>query len=88
MNPLQPMAKDMNPEGLKAEFGQSINFFGGICVQDLLPNKSEQEIKDEVTRRAHILGQGGGYIIAPAHNVQDDTSEENILAFFEAAKNL
>jgi hypothetical protein len=43
------------------------------------------EIKDEVRRRIKIFGKDGGYIIAPAHNIQDDTSVENILAFFEAA---
>jgi len=88
LNPLQPLAKDMNPEFLKKEFGKDLIFFGGICVQDLLPNGTVQQIKDEVRRRAEILGKGGGYIIAPAHNIQVDTSVENILVFFDAAKNL
>ncbi len=88
LNPIQPLATGMNPEFLKKEFGKDLIFFGGICVQELLPNGSVQEIKDEVKRRAEILGKDGGYIIAPAHNIQDDTSVENILAFFEAAKGL
>ena len=61
-------------------------FFGGIDVQDLLPNKTPQEIKDEIRRRIDILGERGGYIVAPAHNIQPDTSVDNILAFFKAAK--
>ncbi len=88
LNPIQPMATGMEPEFLKKEFGKDLIFFGGICVQDLLPNQAPQTIKDEVKRRAEILGKEGGYIIAPAHNVQDDTPEENILAFFEAVKEL
>jgi uroporphyrinogen decarboxylase len=88
LNPIQPLAKDMAPEFLKKEFGKDLIFFGGICVQDLLPNGSVQQIKDEVKRRVEILGKGGGYIIAPAHNIQVDTSVENILAFFEAVKEL
>jgi len=86
VNPIQPMAADMEPESLKKEFGNEIIFFGGICVQDLLPNKSAPESKNETIRRMKILGNNGRYIVAPAHNIQDDTSIENILAFFEATK--
>ncbi len=88
LNPLQPLAKDMTPELLKSEFGKDLIFFGGICVQDLMPNGSPQQIKDEVKRRADIFGKDGGYILAPAHNIQDDTPIENIMAFFEAVQEL
>lgn len=87
VNPLQPMAAGMKPESLKKEFGNELIFFGGICVQDLLPNKSAAEIQNETIRRMKIFGKNGGYIVAPAHNIQDDTSIENILAFFKAVKN-
>jgi uroporphyrinogen decarboxylase len=88
VNPLQPLAIGMEPESLKKEFGNDIIFFGGICVQDLLPNKTPSEIKTEIKRRSEIFGKNGGYIVAPAHNIQDDTSIENILAFFEATKSI
>ena len=88
LNPIQPMAAGMDPEYLKTNFGNDIMFFGGICVQDLLPNGTPDSIAKEVKRRASILGKGGGYIIAPAHNIQPDTPVENILALFEAVKNL
>ena len=86
LNPIQPLAKDMTPERLVTEFGNDLIFFGGIDVQDLLPNGRPQQIKDEVWRRMDILGKNGGYIVAPAHNVQDDTPVENVLAMFEAVK--
>jgi len=35
-----------------------------------------------------LLGKDSSYIIAPAHNIQDDTSVENVLALFEAVKEL
>lgn len=88
LNPIQPMATDMEPQQLKDEFGKDLIFFGGICVQDLLPNGTPEAVREEVIRRAEILGKDGGYIIAPAHNIQEDTSVENILALFEAVKQL
>ncbi len=82
LNPIQPLAAGMEPKALKKEFGKDLTFFGGIDIQDLMPNGSPQQIKDEVKRRIEILSKNGGYIIAPAHNVQADTSVENVLAFF------
>ena len=88
LNPIQPLAKGMEPQWLKDTYGDKLMFFGGICVQELLPHGTPEEKKKEVKRRAAILGKGGGYIIAPAHNIQDDTPIENVLAFFEAVKEI
>jgi uroporphyrinogen decarboxylase len=88
LNPLQPMASLMDPLFLKNEYGKYLSFFGSVSVHDLLINKTPNEVKTEVKRRANKLGRNGGYIIAPAHNIQDDTPVENILAFFEAVKEL
>ena len=88
INPIQPLAADMDPQQLKNEFGKDIIFFGGICVQDLLPHGTPESIKAEVGRRTEILGKNGGYIIAPAHNIQNDTPLENIMAFFDAMDRL
>jgi uroporphyrinogen decarboxylase len=87
LNPIQPLAQGMDPVYLKKRYGKDLVFFGGIDVQHLLPYGSPQMIKDEVRRRIDILGKNGGYIVAPAHNIQPDTSVDNILAFFEAALN-
>lgn len=84
LNPIQPQAAGMDPAYLKSTYGKDLVFFGGIDVQHLLPYGSPQEIRDEVHRRIEILGKDGGYIIAPAHNIQPDTPIENVLAFFEA----
>lgn len=88
LNPIQPMAAGMDPIRLKKEFGNDLTFFGGICIQDLLPNGTPKQIQNEVIRRAEILGKGGGYIIAPAHNIQEDTPVENIIALTDAVKSL
>ncbi|HAM11641.1 MAG: hypothetical protein A2X05_10720 [Bacteroidetes bacterium GWE2_41_25] len=87
LNPIQPLAQGMDPVFLKKTYGKDLVFFGGIDVQHLLPFGTPQMIRDEVRRRIDILGKEGGYIIAPAHNIQPDTPVENIMAFFDAAIN-
>jgi uroporphyrinogen decarboxylase len=86
LNPLQPLAEGMNPEYLVKNYGHDLVFFGGIDIQELLPNGSIVQIRDEVKRRIEIFGKYNGYICAPAHNIQPDTPVENVLAFFEAVK--
>ncbi len=88
LNPLQPLAKDMDPELLKRTFGKDLVLFGGIDIQELFPYAAPEEIKNNVRKMAAVVGENGGYIIAPAHNIQDDTPVENILAFFDAVKEL
>jgi uroporphyrinogen decarboxylase len=87
LNPIQPLAKGMEPEFLKNTYGKDLVFFGGIDVQELLPYGTPQMIQDEVKRRIDILGKGGGFIVSPAHNIQPDTPVENVIAFFEAVLN-
>lgn len=41
-------------------------------------------VRQEVLKNLQILGRGGGYILAPCHNIQPITPVENILAMYEA----
>ena len=86
LNPVQTSAAGMIPEKLKAEFGDSLVFWGAIDVQQLLPKASPDEIRREVGRLVEILGKDGGYVAAPAHEMQDDIPPENIVAMVEALK--
>jgi len=88
LNPLQPLARDMDGESLKKEFGEKLSFFGGIDIQHLLPNGTPAKIKETVKSKMQILGKNGGYILAPAHNIQPDTPLENIIALFDAVKDV
>lgn len=83
LNPIQPAAVGMEPEGLKRDFGDRIAFHGGIDIQYLLPLEPADAVRREVRRRVGILGDGGGYILAPSHNLQQDISTENILAMYD-----
>ena len=88
LNPMQPRAHGMDAQFLKDTYGKDLVFFGGVDIQELLPQKDPVEIKAEIERLSRIYGKDGGYIIAPAHNIQDDTPVENIEALFAAVKSL
>ena len=86
LNPVQPLARGMNAEFLKTEYGRDLVFFGGIDVQELLPNAPPDVVKKEVKRICRIYGEGGGYIAAPAHNIQPDTPVKNVFAMYEGIR--
>lgn len=85
INPVQVSATGMNTAELKAEFGDRICFWGGIDTQRVLPLGTPEEVRQEVRRRIQDLGQGGGYVVASVHNIQEDVPVENILAMVDAA---
>lgn len=87
LNPIQTVVKDFDDtRSLKQQFGEQVCFHGGIDIQRVLLNASIDEVYSEVKRRMQDLGPGGGYIIAPCHNINVDIPLENSLALFEAAK--
>jgi uroporphyrinogen decarboxylase len=83
LNPLQPMA--MDPFDTKKRYGKRLALFGGLCVQQVMPYGSVEDVRSAVTKLVAELGQGGGYILAPAHHIQSDTSLDNIKALYESA---
>jgi len=60
-------------------------FYGGLSTQRTLPYGSVKDVRRE-TRRLLELGREGGYIFAPAHDVEGDVSLENMLAFIEVVQ--
>ena len=86
LNPLQLGAKNMDPVKLKQEYGDKLCFHGGMDIQYILPYGTEREIRAEVNRLIDILGEQGGYILAPSESIQPDASPQNILAMYDTAK--
>lgn len=84
MNPVQTSAKGMDPAEIKQEYGRDLAFSGAIDVQQVLPNATPQEVKDEVKRVLDAMGQDGGFFPGPAHNIQVGTPPENVVAMYEA----
>ena len=88
LNPVQIRAKNMDPETLKAEFGDKISFHGAVDTQVLLPNRPSEEVEEEVGRLVRILGKNGGYLLSSCHSIQPDVPPENIKALFTAHRSL
>jgi uroporphyrinogen decarboxylase len=86
LDPVQPAAKDMNRYELKKAFGDRIVFHGNIDIQNILPFGTKEEIKNEVIDAIKALAPGGGFLMAPAHNVQSDVSAENLIYMVQCAK--
>lgn len=86
LEPIQPRARGMEPESLKKDFGDQLVFHGGIDIQYTLPFGTPEEVACEVKRYIQALAPGGGYIVAPAHNVQSDVPPANLVAIRDAIK--
>jgi uroporphyrinogen decarboxylase len=79
-NPFQPEVMDVT--ALMRQYRGRLAFHGGLSTQKTLPYGSPQDVARE-TRRLLELGCDGGYIFAPAHDVEGDVPLENMLSFIE-----
>ncbi len=79
-NPFQPEVMDV--DDLMRQYKGRLAFHGGLSTQRTLPYGSVEDVRRE-TRHLLELGRDGGYIFAPAHDVEGDVSLENMLAFIE-----
>ncbi|SDY43601.1 uroporphyrinogen decarboxylase family protein [Eubacterium barkeri] len=86
LDPVQPAAKNMDRYALKAEFGDDICFHGNIDIQKVLPFGTQDDITAEVKDAIKALAPGGGFLLAPAHNVQGDVSAANLIHMVECVK--
>jgi len=79
-NPFQPEVMDVWT--LLPHYRGRLAFHGGLSTQRTLPFGTVDDVRAE-TRRLIDLGCEGGYIFAPAHDVEGDVPVENILAFVD-----
>jgi len=88
LNPIEGHLPGMDPVGLKMDFGKDMVFQGGVDVKNVLNKGTIEDVKREVRLRIEQMAEGGGYVLAPAHNFSNDIPLENMLAFFEAGQEL
>ena len=86
LNPVQTNSAKMEPERLKAAYGDRLTFWGGIDAIEVLPHGSPAEVEEEVRRKIAVFAPGGGYILNPIHNIQPNVPVSNMIALFEAAQ--
>jgi uroporphyrinogen decarboxylase len=79
-NPFQPEVMDV-PDLLR-KYRHRLTFHGGLSTQKVLPYGTIDEVRAETCRLLE-LGRQGGYIFAPAHDVEGDVPVENMLVFIE-----
>jgi len=82
-NPFQPEVMDVF--SLLTRYRGRLAFHGGLSTQRTLPYGSVDDVMRE-TGQLLEAGAEGGYIFAPAHDVEGDVSLENMLAFIETVK--
>jgi len=83
LDPVQWRCSGMEREGLKRDFGDQLIFHGAMDNQYTLAFGSVEEVRQEVIDNLRILGEGGGFILAPCHNIQAISPAENIVAMYE-----
>ena len=82
-NPFQPEVMDVF--SLLRRYRGRLAFHGGLSTQRTLPYGKVEDVKHE-TRRLLEAGTRGGYIFAPAHDVEGDVPLQNMLTFLETVK--
>lgn len=88
LNPVQVRARGMDLRELKTDFGARMTFHGGFDHQQVLPFGSEPDVRAEVHRVIDIMAPGGGYCLAPSHDLMlDEFPPENVIAMYDEAYN-
>ncbi len=88
LNPLQWHLPGWNLEELKNKYGSKLCFHGGIDNQYVIPFGNYKELEQEIfTCIDTLFRDKTGYICAPCHNIQANTSAERIVKMFEIINN-
>jgi hypothetical protein len=87
LNPVQIAASGMDPENLKAKYGEKLVFWGGgVDTQKVLSFGTPKEVEKQVLEQCKILSRNGGFVFNTVHNIQANVPIENMVAMFSALK--
>jgi uroporphyrinogen decarboxylase len=84
LNPIQP--ESMDPTHIKKRYGNNLCLWGTVSTQRTFPYCKPKDVENEVIDRIRNCAPGGGFLIAPTHNIQLDVPEENLFAFYNTIK--
>ena len=85
LNPIQWRCAGMDRSALKTDFGPQLVFHGAMDNQHTLPFGTKEAVRAEVRENISLLGDRGGFILAPCHNIQAITPPENIVCMYAEA---
>jgi uroporphyrinogen decarboxylase len=84
INPIQPLS--MDPARIKRRYGKKLSMWGAVDIQHLMPFGTPRQIESAIKGLIKDCAPGGGFIIAPSHNIQSETSIRNILSFYDSVR--
>jgi uroporphyrinogen decarboxylase len=84
LNPLQPECNNL--QMIYSKYKDRLSFWGGIGVQSVMPHGSPDEVMQKVRETTELLGQHGGFLLAPAHILDPSIPWENIEAYIRSAR--
>jgi uroporphyrinogen decarboxylase len=83
---LQPEAKDMAPAYLKSRWGDRLAFHGMISTAGPVAYGTPEDVIRSVRETLDVMMPGGGYCLAPTHQLQSNSPTENVVAMYDAAR--
>lgn len=85
IHPIQALSVGMEPERLRADFGDRVSFCGGVDTQHLLVHGTPEQIKNRIRELKAIFPTG--LVVSPSHEaLLPDVSPVNVGALFDAIK--
>jgi hypothetical protein len=85
---LQPECRDMSPRSLVERFGGRLSFHGCISTAGALAFGSVEDVRRDVETTLAIMKPTRSYMLAPTHEIQENTPTENALALYAAAREM
>jgi len=86
LHPIQPESMDFCE--VKKRCAGRLTLWGGISVQHTFPHGTPEDVRAAVRNASKILGENGGYVVAPANTLTEDVPWENIEAFVDEGKKM
>ena len=83
---LQPEAANMSPSYLKGRYGDRLSFHGAISTAGPVAMGSVQDTIADVKATLDTMMPGGGYALAPTHQLQDNSRTENVVAMYDTGR--
>jgi uroporphyrinogen decarboxylase len=84
LNPLQPEC--VNPGLIKQQWGDRLTLDGGGSVQRTLPKGDLDDVRREVDFLMRCCAWNGGYVFRASNVVQFDCPVENVVTYYEMAR--